>query len=43
MILRQVIAYGLMAVLVISISTWAWLQHKRKRDDLRWRHGPRED
>ncbi len=43
MILRQAIAYGLMAVLVISISAWTYLHHKRKRDDTRWRHGPRDE
>lgn len=43
MILRQVIAYGLMAVLVVSISAWTYLHNKRKRDETRWRHGPRPD
>ena len=43
MILREIIAYGLMAVLVVSISTWTYLHNKRKRDEIRARHGPRED
>ncbi len=43
MLLRHLIAYGLMAILVISISTWVFLHHKRKRDELRWRHGPRDE
>ena len=40
---RELIAYGLMAVLVISIVMWIVLTERNKRAEIKRRHGPRED
>ncbi len=43
MTMRQLIAYGLIAVLVISTTLWIVLSERRKRAEFERRHGPRED
>jgi cbb3-type cytochrome oxidase subunit 3 len=40
---RKLIAYGLMALLLISITSWAWLRQRRERREIQRRHGPRLD
>jgi hypothetical protein len=40
---RKLIAYALIALIVVTLSTWTWLSARRKRMDLARRHGPRVD
>ena len=40
---RQLIGYGLLAVLVIVTTLWVVLSERRKRAEIQRRHGPRED
>jgi len=42
-ITRKLIAYGLMALLFVSFTTWAWLRQRRERIEIQRRHGPRPD
>ena len=40
---RELLGYGLLAALILTITIWIWVREKRRREELRRRHGPPED
>jgi len=40
---RKLVAYALIALLLGSITAWAWLRQRRERLEKERRHGPRVD
>jgi len=41
--IRKVIAYGLIALILVSLATWVWLRQRQERLEVQRRHGPRVD
>lgn len=40
---RKLVAYGLIALIVIAVATWTWHRQRRARLLRERRHGPRVD
>ena len=43
MITRKLIAYGLIALIAVSLAVWAWRRERSRRRLREERHGPRLD
>ncbi len=40
---RKIVAYALIALILVAAATWAWWNRRNARAKLRRRHGPRPD
>jgi len=43
MLTRKLIAYGLIALIVLLLASWTWQRQRRQRKLLEERYGPRPD